>query len=84
MLLLLFLSENVSPAALLGGVNGPADLDVALDRALWGAWAALCSVGGHARAGEGTSTGGFEEFKERLKSKREQGVGDVAITTHLC
>lgn len=73
MLLLLFLSENVSPAALLGSVNGPADLDVALDRALWGAWAALCSVGGHARAGEGTSTGGFEEFKERLKVRESKG-----------
>lgn len=33
-----FLSENLSPMVLLGSVNGPANLDVPWDRALWGAW----------------------------------------------
>lgn len=38
-----------------------------------GLGAALCSVGGHTRAGEGTRTGGFDEFKERLKVRESKG-----------
>lgn len=72
MLLLRFLSENLSPVAWLGSVNGPADLDVSLDRASGGLGAALCRVGGHSRAGKGTSIGGFAELKERLKLRESK------------
>lgn len=73
MMLLHFLCKNLSPVAWLGGVNGPADPDVSLDRALWGAWGSPSQPGGHTRAGKGTNTGGFAEFKERPKVRESKG-----------
>lgn len=37
-----------------------------------GLGAALGSMGGHSRAGKGTSTGGFAELKERLKVRESK------------
>lgn len=72
--LLRFLSENLSLMVWLGSVNGPADLDVSLDRASAGLGAALCRVGGHSRAGKGISIDGFAELKQRLKLGESEGL----------